>query len=95
MRNKLFNKLFLTTAIALVVSVLLILVLLSVSVNSTASVNCRTGLPLGPFPQVRVLYYRIQNVYCIFLANVVNYIHLCGTAAQITDAYLFSNGGNK
>lgn len=34
MRNKLFNKLFLTTAIALVVSVLLILVLLSVSVNS-------------------------------------------------------------
>lgn len=34
MRNKLFNKLFLTTAIALVISILLILVLLSVSVNN-------------------------------------------------------------
>ncbi len=34
MRNKLFNKLFLTTSIALVISIMLILVLLSVSVNS-------------------------------------------------------------
>ncbi len=34
MRNRLFRKLFLTTAIALVISIVLILVLLSVSVNS-------------------------------------------------------------
>ncbi len=34
MKNKLFHKLFLTTAVALVVSVLLILVLISVSVNN-------------------------------------------------------------
>lgn len=34
MKNKLFNKLFLTTAVALVVSILLILVLISVSVNN-------------------------------------------------------------
>ena len=34
MKNKLFHKLFLTTAVALVVSVLLILVLISVSVKN-------------------------------------------------------------